>query len=154
MNNDRFSAERLRQVFEYNPESGVFKRLSTGQDAWRPAANGYLRLRIDGHLVYQHRAAWLYMHGAWPDGIIDHKDGNRANNAIGNLRIATYSQNLHNSGKTRGASGYKGVFRADSRWEVKIGINGKNVSLGRFDDPAEAHEVYKRKSIECAGLGK
>lgn len=43
--------------------------------------------------------------------VVDHKDNNRINNNIDNLRLATVSQNAHNSDKISSNTGYKGIHK-------------------------------------------
>lgn len=73
--------------------------------------------------------------------IIDHIDGNTLNNQKSNLRICTPQQNSSNKRKYKnGSSKYKGVTLDKShrgenkyyRWQVRIQINKKAITLGRF----------------------
>lgn len=65
-------------------------------------ADGYLRLRCNGHLRMKHRLLyWLYYHELPENMEIDHIDKNRANNAINNLRLATRSLNCKGNSKGR-----------------------------------------------------
>ena len=57
MNQPKLSAERARELFSYDPETGVItRRLSTtngtrvGDVAGSPQSNGYLRIRVGGTL--------------------------------------------------------------------------------------------------------
>ena len=77
------------------------------------------------------------MHHGWVPEVIDHVDGNRANNQIGNLRQATWSQNLQNMKlRPNNKSGCKNVSWCASKkkWVVQLSINGRHTNLGRFDD--------------------
>jgi HNH endonuclease len=110
-----------------------------------PSRDGYLRLRIDGRKHLQHRLAWLYMTGTNPNAEIDHIDGNRANNRLQNLRLASHSENQQNrSARSKNSSGLLGVT-----WHSKIGKfqsrimhNHKAHHLGYFSSPNEAHQAY------------
>jgi hypothetical protein len=69
-----------------------------------------------------------------------------------NLRQVCNSENLQNLRKPRGdcSSGYMGVtfHKRVLKYQARIGIAGKRINLGYFDDPKEAHNVYldaKRK---------
>lgn len=42
----------------------------------------YIQIRLFGKLMLGHRLACLYMYGFWPDGVIDHIDGNGLNNKM------------------------------------------------------------------------
>ena len=66
---------------------------------------------------------------------VDHIDGNRANNAVSNLRWATHQENLQNQ------TG-RGCYRDGDRWHAYIWVNGKNRYLGMYDTEKQAHQVY------------
>lgn len=87
----------------------------------------------------------LYMHnvisGASGDMTTDHIDSDGWNNQRVNLRTATRSQQRMNS-VGYGASGVKGVSFHHGRWRAVIFVQGKQVSLGRFDTIEEAASAY------------
>lgn len=147
----------LKNLVHYNPGNGEFTRLAAASNVPaglakpRPSVNGYLRMRLDGRLYYLHRLAWLYENGKWPDDSVDHIDGDRTNNAIANLREATYAQNLQNRElKSVAVSGLRGAYFdiKSKRWQSKIRHNYKSISLGYYATAEEAHKAYlegKRK---------
>lgn len=99
-------AAKLRTLFEYRDGklywrvSAKHGRVSSGDVAGCVASDGYVRIGIEGGSYSAHRLIWR-MHnprGAMPF-IIDHVDGNRANNDIQNLRKATHSENMYNQHK-------------------------------------------------------
>lgn len=57
-------------------------------------------------------------------------------------------------------SGFRGVSRKRGRWRATIVIDGKQRSLGTFDDPAEAHQAYlkaheeRREFVDAAARRK
>lgn len=145
------TAARLRELLQYNPDSGQFRRLvrtsnriKAGDVAGCLAGEGYLHIRVDGGLYKSHRLAWLYMTGAWPIGSIDHIDGCRTNNAIANLRDVTKSVNLQNQRKARAdnASGLLGVSAHHGRWQARITVDGKRLHIGSYATPELAHAAY------------
>jgi len=144
------TAERLRELFNYDPETGVFRRRVTcsNRRAGEVAgsfSHGYLRIGIDGRDYLAHRLAWLHVHGVWPAGEVDHRNQTRDDNRIDNLREATHAQNGWNAGKrSHNASGFKGVSfdKRDRRWVAEIRHHGKRECLGYFDTPEEAHAAY------------
>lgn len=111
----------------------------------------YVWTIIDGELVAMHR---LIMGN--PEGMhIDHRDGNTLNNCRDNLRACTRSQNKANSKLYKNnRSGFKGVSRVNSTrrpWVALIYRNRKQIFLGRFDTPEEAHEAYKAAAVSIYG---
>ena len=88
-----------------------------------------------------HRLIWLMKTGAWPNGHIDHIDGNGLNNSWGNLREATSSQNACNQKvRSDSTSGVKGVSYDKKRglWYVYIDVDKKRKHLGRYGTKDEA----------------
>jgi hypothetical protein len=153
------TAERLREVLNYDPETGVFTwKESRGSKAKDQAAgslhkeDGYIYVRVDGVLYKGHRLVWLYMTGARPHRL-DHKDGKRANNSWSNLREATNGQNMMNTGKRpSNKSGLKGVSWAKVKrlWRMDIAAYGVKYHA-MFDCPAAAHLAYVVKSDQLHG---
>lgn len=150
---NELTAETLRALLEYDPETGVFKwrvsRKGPGAKAGGAAgwtrSDGYVSIKINGHKHWAHRLAWLYVYGVWPQHGIDHIDGNSSNNAIVNLRDVPHMVNLHNvrrerSNKTSGLP--KGVKRNGRGFAARITAHGKTLSLGQFATPQEAHSAY------------
>lgn len=147
------TADRLRAIMNYDLTTGVFTWLCRkggtackGATAGTIEINGYLRIGIDRHIYRAHRLAWLYVHGVWPTGEIDHIDGDKANNRIENLRDVsrmTNQQNMRGPHK-RGNSGFLGVSRHAStgKWRARICINGKNKSLGLYASKEDASSAY------------
>ena len=128
---------RLHELLIYDPLTGVFKWRNTsrrqvaGAVAGTVANNGYIRIKVDGPAYLAHRLAWLYSYGSFPLGYIDHKDRDKQNNAISNLRIVTQAQNCANaSSKSNNKSGVKGVHfdKYSDKWVASITSNGSRWS--------------------------
>ena len=49
-----------------------------GTFAGGDSSNGYWHIRIDGKGYLGHRLAWLYMHGHFRDGLLDHKNRDKS----------------------------------------------------------------------------
>lgn len=145
--------KRLSEVLEYNKETGDFfwkvslaKIIKIGDKAGS-FCHGYLQTGIDCSIYANHHLAWLYVYGLFPEKDLDHIDGNKANNAILNLRYATKSQNSHNVGITkRNKSGIKGVcwYKAGKKWAAQIRIKNKKIHLGYFDDIKNAKMIVEK----------
>ena len=76
---------------------------------------------------------------------IDHADRNKLDNRKENLRVATNSQNGHNSKLYKNnKSGYKGVHwnSFHEKWAASIRVNKKFIHLGYFTDKLEAANTY------------
>ena len=152
MSDPSISAERLREILHYDPETGVFTwNISTnnfvkiGSVAGSPDDKGYLLIQIDGRRHKAHRLAWLYETGKWPRDMIDHVNGISSDNRFANLREATRSENMCNKGPpANNRTGLKGVrWRSEHRrWQAQIGVNGQKKHLGYFSTPEEAHAAY------------
>ena len=154
------TAERLREVLDYNPETGVFVRrvrssqnTHVGDVAGGADGKGYWRVRVDGRRIKAHQLAWLYMTGEWPRHEIDHADCDGLNNAWSNLRQATRAQNMANRTVRRGSrSGIKGVtFYKRNQWKVAISVNGKKKHLGLFECVGAAQLAYALAAIREHG---
>lgn len=148
------TVDRLREVLKYDPETGHFTwkiatsfRVSVGSVAGVINGHGYWVIRVDKTLFFAHRLAWFYVHGEWPSSGIDHRNGDKLDNSIANLRIANQGQNCQNRVVSRlNKSGFVGVSldkrRRKWKWVARIGINGKVFNLGRRDTPYDAYKLY------------
>lgn len=116
-------------------------------------STGYYSVRISPEIkVGLHVAIWAYHNGRWPTGQIDHKDRNKDNNSIENLREVTSSQNRQNVDKlTNNTSGHKNVswHKASSNWRIHIMVEGQNHYFGYYKDKEVA---VKRAEEELAKL--
>jgi hypothetical protein len=147
------TAERLRELMDYDPETGKFCRKVTasssgiaGAEPGWVASNGYRYIGIDGSQRLAHRLAFLWVSGEHPGKLVDHIDGNKLNNAISNLRVvdqATNNQNRRATKKNKwGLLGVsKSVVRAKP-WKAEITVNGAARHLGVFSSPEAAHAAY------------
>ena len=93
--------------------------------------HGYYRVKFGGQDVLAHRIVWVLHNGPIPQGMqIDHIDGDRTNNDVRNLRLASVSQNLQNQKcSVRSTSGVKGLRWAKSSqlWEGSVQYAGRRV---------------------------
>jgi hypothetical protein len=161
--NNSLSFNRLRELLNYDSDTGVFTwrsrpslrcRINVGEIAGCIGTFGYWRIQIDGERYLAHRLAWFWANGEMPGEEIDHIDGNPLNNRISNLRLATRSQNLANTPLSRkNTSGYRGVHfsRAACGWQARIKINQKIRHLGTFPTKEMAAAAYSLAAREAFG---
>jgi hypothetical protein len=149
------TAEGLRALFVYDPETGVFAvrtrtspQRTVGMPVGSATSHGYVQIGIGSRaslrMYRAHRLAWLYMTGSWPQREIDHINGDRADNRWANLREVSTSVNAQNARRprTRNKSGLLGVFPKREKFAAQICIEGKKVSLGSYATAQEAHAAY------------
>jgi hypothetical protein len=87
-----------------------------------------------------------------PEGmVVDHIDGNRANNRRSNLRVCSQQHNVCNSRPQGGRSGFKGVTPHRDKWDSKFRYKGKTYRAGVFDDPIEAARARDRLAADVLG---
>ena len=164
MATSNLTAQRLRELIGYDPETGVFTRRvrlsnrSKMQNLGTVSNNGYFRFSVDGRNYFSHRLAWLYMNGNWPEHDIDHINGIRNDNRIANLRAVSRALNLQNmrEAKTNSHSGLLGVaLDQRGKWAASIQTFGERTRLGRFDTKEQAYAAYlsaKRRLHETNAL--
>ncbi len=156
------SQERLRELFDYDPETGALTwkikpypqagRVVIGREAGT-ITKGRSQYRTVGireslggkFTVYlAHRLIWKWMTGDDPPECVDHEDLDHFNNRWVNLRLATNGQNMQNGRMYKNnTSGVKGVCRDNGHnaWKAYISVGGTQIKLGRFksiDDAAQA----------------
>lgn len=168
----KLTQEMVRKFIDYDPSTGDCwwkerdKHLFTSEhwksdnkvNAWNLnfagkkiksfCKNGYKRICINSKSYYLHRIIWFYMTGEWPN-VIDHINGDPADNRWKNLRNVSQHENTKNQRlRSNNKSGIKGVCFVKSRnkWLASITINGKSKYLGIFD--CIPYAVRARKEAE------
>jgi len=131
--------KQVKELFDYDPKTGNLyrktrssNRVQIGALAGVVGKRGYKYVTIRYKKQYVHRIIFL-MHKGYLPKYIDHKDTDRLNNKIENLRAASSNQNSENSQMRKdNTSGYKGVYKRNGKWCAKINHNGKQIHLGTF----------------------
>ncbi len=145
----------LRKYLKYNPETGIITwkkkpgtRAHRGDEAGSiHRFSGYRRIGFKGKTIYFHRLAWFLFYGAWPRRGIDHKNGIKDDNRIGNLRDVTHQENCqnqepHRNGRLVGATLYKDC--KTNPWRSRIWVGGRRKHIGYFPTEKQAHEAYQK----------
>lgn len=149
--NSRMSYDSQTGIFTYKKH--VLPCRKAGAVAGYVNGFGYVGIRFKSKNYQAHRLAWLFHYGEMPEIFIDHIDGNRANNAISNLRLANYVENGQNQKKASLANktGFLGVCKIRNKknpYRATICNNGKNIVLGHYPTAEEAHAAYIAKKKE------
>lgn len=147
----------IMEWLHYDPATGLFTWMKEpaimdrdrGQVAGTTRTTGYVFIGLGEYgQVAAHRLAWVYVNGDIPDQLeVDHIDGNRANNAIANLRLATSSQQKQNKCvQSNNRSGLKGAYyhaaHKGKKWRSQIKVGDRLIFLGYFHTAEEAHAAY------------
>lgn len=165
--------EYLKECLEYDPETGrlvwkerpvchfvnevVCKRWNgklAGKQAGSRTQKGYTTLRIARHPYLAHRVIWRIIWGAWPVEQLDHINGDKSDNRLGNLREASNAENCRNKKAHRNNKlGYKGVTRGrENKFHAEIALSDRRVYLGTFSSPEAAHAAYCRAADNYFGV--
>jgi len=145
--------EFLISKYKYH-EDGYLISIKTNKQVGRPNDEGYIRVRgTNGKEYRAHRIIWMLHFGEIPEGmLIDHIDGNKQNNKINNLRLATRIQNNANSIARVKTSGLpKGVVKTGNTYRARLTHKGKTYSLGSYLTIEEAKNAYDKKALEIHG---
>jgi len=135
--------EEAHRLFEY--KDGVLywrerpkasRKPKGDMEAGTASGHGYKKLVYQQQKYYTHQVIFLMQHGQIPE-VVDHIDGNTANNKIENLRASTKSLNACNSKlASNSTSGHKGVVwsGACNKWIAKLQFQKRQIHLGVFED--------------------
>lgn len=137
---------RLKELFLYDEFTGLFIRKKTNKVTGTLHKEGYIQISVDCKLYLAHRLAWLYMYGNFPKLKIDHKDCNKANNRISNLRDVSNQFNCQNKIRSNKNNKY-GLLGAHldkktGKFCARISVNGKTIHIGMYKTKEEAHQSY------------
>ena len=154
-----FSADYLRECFEYRPHMGGLywkprpKRHFASEVSWRrfnekysrkrvgtvDSKTGYRKLTLDGVSIRAHNLVWIICTGTWPKEYLDHINHKRDDNRIVNLREVSKQGNGRNHSLYKNnKSGVSGVYWQNGRWKARLRPNRKAVFVGSFEHLHEA----------------
>jgi hypothetical protein len=150
--------EKFKEIYSYNPTTGLFTRIRDGGRADRRVGQivgsldtsvGYIRIGISGKVCLAHRLAWYYTYGYYPTKFIDHINRDKTDNRICNLREVNYSDNAKNMPlRSDNKHGTPGITFTKNKYWARIQSNGQTINLGRFKTLEEAVEVRKAAELK------
>jgi hypothetical protein len=146
--------EKLKELFYYKDGNLVWNvdrsdKVKKGKIAGCLRKDGYISIVHNGKTYQAHRLIFFY-HNSYLPKFIDHKNNNRSDNKIENLRECTIQQNMQNRVKY-GNHKYKGVYKSNKKFKVQIMDNSKLIYLGSYKTEEEAAIVYNNIAKDLYG---
>ena len=131
MTTPNITQSQLKELLHYDPDTGIFTWLWTPRRGWVGKRAGsfrpdlYRAIKIGKYSYLEHRLAWFYTHGEWPD-LLDHINRNEAANRIENLRSTNQHVNQLNRKNNMFNGNPVGVFycERDARWAASMTFKG------------------------------
>jgi hypothetical protein len=147
-----FWLPRPREMFSTAHYCAAWNTKFAGKEAFTTADKfGYKQGTLLNRHYLAHRVIWLICTGSWPDGEIDHINGNPSDNRLCNLRVVSGADNLKNQKRPKNnKSGAVGVYwdMRRKKWGSAIQVNGKRKGLGNFSDFETAVSIRKAAEME------
>jgi len=152
MNNSDIIEIKIKDYENYTINIlGEIKNIKTGRILkYSTDKDGYYKIGLSKNSVQKiysiHRLiAQHFIPNPENKPFIDHKDNNKKNNSIDNLRWCSSLENNRNVAKKKGLSSiYKGVCfdKKTKKWRVSIRINNTKKYLGLYTIEEEGAKVY------------
>lgn len=149
----QLNLDELKTWLRYDPLTGLFSTYGKGKHGRVVGYlddTGYIRIELGGRKrIRAHRLAWIFVHGQFDEGEIDHINGDRTDNRITNLRLVSKTENQHNrchanrdakTAKVLGVCWYK----AGQCWKAQIQSDGKKIHLGYHPTIEAASAAYRK----------
>jgi hypothetical protein len=152
-----YEREIYSTLYRYDGDTGRIWRLYSGSLGTSPArwvetaigrnALGYRYVYCTvqkGKYVQllAHRMALFIVHGEWPSEHVDHINHDPSDNRLVNLRSVSCAENMRNQRRLKsGVAGYLGVRPCRKKWQARVQIDNREMSLGVFATKEEAAKV-------------
>jgi len=144
---DTITQEEVLNTFTQNEDGKILRNGKLVETAHR---NGYTVVSYKSLTIPTHRLVW-FMHNGYMPEVVDHKDNDRSNNKIDNLRATDKSGNMKNLSKpANNTSGVKGVcyHNRDKVWQAYIRVDNKRIHLGSFVDKDDAITARREAEVQ------
>jgi|TARA_R110000822_G_scaffold926_1_gene3995 hypothetical protein len=166
-----YDTKTVNDLFDYRDGNLYWKeKLGNHVDISKPAGSidqyGYRVIKINGKPYKAHRLIYWMHNPKWDitnnshHNTVDHKDENKSNNNIKNLRVSGRSAQMCNRSKQKSnTSGEKNVYWCEpsSKWQVRVVKDSKMHFGGQFvnkeDAAAKATEMREELHGEFANHG-
>lgn len=161
--NDLPSQSKLREIFDFLPVTGelIWKPRKDRVSQWNGrhsgkvvgsvCGNDYRYTKIDGRRCVVHRLIWKLAYGSIPNNMmIDHRDQDKSNNRLDNLRLATNGQNQFNK-RAQTHKKFKGVYSHKGKFKAEITHQKERFYLGLFECEVEAAKAFDKKAKDLHG---
>ena len=143
------SLTELQSRLSYDPQSGVFSWKKGPRAGARAGcldkSTGYWIIKVCRQRCKAHRLAWKMSYGSDPALVVDHINGDKANNRLENLQCLSNRDNI-----VRSKSSGLNVDLCRGRWRARIRLDGRQVHIGQFaakEDAIEAAQLFKQKHL-------
>jgi hypothetical protein len=123
--------------------------------------NGYLQVglcksKVKSYYVHSLVAMVFLKHSSKGNSIVvDHIDGDKANNNLDNLQLLTNGKNISKSTSRKKLYGLPSNVYLSScgkKYISRFNVNKKMIYLGYFNTPEEASEAYQKKLQEIESI--
>jgi len=144
--------QKFTDMFDYK-DGELYHKGTDNLATYVDSSHGYKRVFVFGKQWLSHRVIWCMFNNTLPKEI-DHKDGDKTNNKIENLRPTSRSGNTANSAiRSDNKSGFRGVVwhKVTNKWQAQTMLNGKRIHMGVFESKLEAALAYNYKAKEIFG---
>lgn len=153
----RLTVDEARALFTYDPLSGELRwaqkrggPISVGDLAGSIDGNGHRTVSCQGKTYPSTHIIWAIVHGRWPTAQIDHRNRQRSDDRLDNLREATTFQNASNRSFKTGTKGVS-YHRGSGKFHARIVSKNRLHFLGSFDDEEAAARAYDAAAKELHG---
>lgn len=151
--------QELTRYFKCDATTGVLTRATTtargavGAVVGSADAHGRWRVYLRGMMPRRAQVVWAMHYGIWPAPglVLDHINGNCADDRVCNLRCITQGQNSQNRKvQSNSRSGIPGVYldRNTGRFRVKIRLQRKEYYGGVFKYVRDAADAAARLRLK------